>query len=499
MRTQARHATEAISTAIVIISPSEAFESSTARWQAMAPLLDRPFVQHVVESILDQGIREIDFVLGKELPTVRGALADGSRWGGRFRYHSVASPSDAYAALKRIQTGPLQERVLLGHADRLPTLNLRDPALAFSRVLFCCRESITTWAGWAVLYSADLAGIPECADEDELLDFLLSLGSDLKRIEVPKPLAARSHADLIDSNRRVLARDHPGLLVAGREVRPGLWIARNVNVHASATLVPPAFLGENCRVGAQSQVGPAASIGKDCMIDRETRISDSIVCQGTYVGERLLLNGVFVDRSRLVNTRLGADIDGVDELLLGSVADETWKTRAGRVWRRLFAAMALIAALPILGLVAVGSWLGFFPTWQKRLIVRTPAVADPCRWRAFTLWTWGGTPRLDCPGGWLRHFLLYLLPALAQAALGRMDFVGPQPRTKHELRELPPLERFLCLRSRPGILSPHEWWRLSGESDPSEVEAGWRYDIALMTGYAGRVLRDCLFLRKHKG
>ena len=55
---------------------------------------------------------------------------------------------------------------------------------------------------------------------------------------------------------------------------------------------------------------PAASIGDHCIIERDTIVADSIVYSGTYVGERLSLHGVVVDRSKLINTSLDAEIDG---------------------------------------------------------------------------------------------------------------------------------------------------------------------------------------------
>ena len=78
-------------------------------------------------------------------------------------------------------------------------------------------------------------------------------------------------------------------------------------------------MGENSRVGAMVQVGPSVSIGKDCMIARETVVSHSVVFDGSYIGEKLALRGVVVDRSRFASTRWGVEIEGMDDLLLGSV------------------------------------------------------------------------------------------------------------------------------------------------------------------------------------
>jgi mannose-1-phosphate guanylyltransferase/phosphomannomutase len=130
---------------------------------------------------------------------------------------------------------------------------------------------------------------------------------------------AGTYQDLIEAHLRVLHGQHPGLLLTGREIAPGVRVSRNATIHRTAKLVGPAFIGENCRIGEYCHLGQGASIGRDCVIENRTVVESSVLCPGSYVGEGLELRQVYVDRGWLVNTRLGAEIDNVDECLLGSV------------------------------------------------------------------------------------------------------------------------------------------------------------------------------------
>ena len=58
---------------------------------ALLPLVDRPFIQHVVEHLVDCGITEIHVVLSHLPEKVEALLGDGQRWGIRIRYSLAPS------------------------------------------------------------------------------------------------------------------------------------------------------------------------------------------------------------------------------------------------------------------------------------------------------------------------------------------------------------------------------------------------------------------------
>lgn len=436
----------------------------------LPPLVDRPFLQHIVEVIFDLGIGQIELVVDRSPATVQELLRDGSRWGGKCRYHVLRPSQHCYELLKEIPAPDPEEPILLAHWDRLPDLDANAASLV-STTLFCWNER---WTSWAVIRAGSLTGIPESASEDQLYDYLASLGDSVQIAQVRKPLNARSYADLVESNRRVLSKEYPNLILTGREVSPGVWISRNVKVHRTARIVPPAFLGENCSIGSLVQVGPAAAIGKNCLIDRETNVSDSVVCQGSYIGEGLELRDVVVDRSRLINTRLNAVVEGVDGLLLGDTSGPSITGWVGRLISRASAAMVFFAGLPFM--MMAGLWLAVRggPVLVRKEAVRGPGVTDPSRWRTFDVLTLGSDPTSvpKPPMRWARHLVFCFLPALWQVALGRLSVVGQVPKSRPELKALSTGGRSEYLASRPGIVS---WELLYGpaaeESSPAKARS----------------------------
>jgi acetyltransferase-like isoleucine patch superfamily enzyme len=320
-------------------------------------------------------------------------------------------------------------------------------AAVHNSVFFWRKDGRLVWTGWGVVRAAALTGVPPGVGEQNLAGRICAPPEDTRIVEVGQPLSVGSYAEVIESNRRALCQDHPDLLRRGKEVRPGLWLGRNVKIHPTAELVSPAFVGDNTRLEAGVQVGPATVIGRDCVIDRHTLVSNSVIGNGSYVGEGLDLKSVFVDRSKLINTRLDAAIDGVDECLLGSVR----RSPVGHLrmaCEAVLAMLILLSMLPLLALIAVLSKVAWGPALRKKSVVRTPAVTEPFRWKTFDIWYFGNEGGFGCFG----NPLFFALPALIHVASGRLALVGPQPLSIEELKELPDRKRLKHLRLRAGIL-----------------------------------------------
>src|SRR5579859_2371507 len=120
----------------------------------LLPLIDRPFLQHVVEFLAEAGMADsIDVVLSHLPEKVEALLGDGTRWGICIRYHLVRDSARPYAVLNRLAAdGP----VLLIHADCLPHVALKQLAGSPTPVVMCAHG---TWTGWALLDSAAISDI----------------------------------------------------------------------------------------------------------------------------------------------------------------------------------------------------------------------------------------------------------------------------------------------------------------------------------------------------
>jgi len=194
----------------------------------LLPLVDRPFLQHVVEFCISQGVKQFDFVLSHLPEKIEALLEDGKRWGSRFTFHLARDPLRPYRLLRILDLqGQPGEPLLLGHADRLPQMRLQEASgTGVLPLLFGWRDKAAAdpesrrWTGWALLAPDRLTSLPSDPDEAELEAYLrANVENERGWSEVGRPLSVASYAEILESQRAVLAGTFPGLLLSGWEIK----------------------------------------------------------------------------------------------------------------------------------------------------------------------------------------------------------------------------------------------------------------------------------------
>ncbi|MDM8538169.1 sugar transferase [Desulfobacterales bacterium HSG17] len=478
----------------------------------MLPLMDRPFIQHVIEYLVKQNITQFDLILSHLPENVESLFENGERWGAQFHYHLARDPEACYTALKRINLQ--NEETLLVHADRLIQSDIvsSKPTPLTAPLLYCHQaesepenELDKTWSGWAWIPPRCLAGLSEDADEKSLLSFLKVSHADYAPID--KPLSVQTAADLLDSSRSVLAGKGSQLLVSGKEAEPGIWLSRNVSLHPESTLTAPLYIGENCRIEKKVRLGPNTVVGADCLVEQKTIIADTIICPGSFIGEGLELKNALVDKNCLVNTQQGLELPITEDFILGSLkSNSKGLSRLQKFVEQVTAVLLLLLTLPFT--ITTAAYLKLFrkgQVLQCTKALRLPTLVDPSTWKYFPLYHFNdiNPPDTNIAGitadlpatrqighGWL-SFFLFVLPGFFSIAKGDLSFVGVAPRTKAEVLSLPEDWCSLYIKSKPGIITEA---MVNFGSKPSldelyaaesfyAVKSGWIYDLKILGKY----------------
>ena len=471
---------------------------------SMLPLVDRPFVQHIVESLAGRRFTEFDVVVSHMAHRIEELLGDGVRWGVAIRYHIARDPERPYGVLRTMSPPLGKARVLLCHADRFPVTGPLAQPTPEERPSAYCQANASDgsgrvdWTGWAWINAADVDDLPADAGEDDLAFQLLDEAGERGRVVVPEVLSARDFASYLASNEAAITGPSSGLLFAAREVDPGVWLSRNVVIHPTARLCPPLYLSEDCQVGKGAQVGPGAIVGVGCFLDSGSLIANSVLLPSTYVGRGVELRNAIVDRNLVIDVRRGQEAHVEDDALLSSISAHALGARLNGLFSRTAATAALALTWPLLlaTAAALKAWRGG-PVFTSHERVRLPAPADVSRWRTFPLWSFNvdtkGDPESRLLAG-VRDVLFRVLPGLVNVARGDLRIVGVPPRSAAEVLSLPEDWRALYLGSKAGLInetslvSPTALCREDHLVSDSFYAAaqGPGYDLRLLTGYAAR-------------
>jgi hypothetical protein len=275
----------------------------------MAPVMDRPFIQHVVEQLIPRGVTRVEFCLPSQAGAVAAHLGDGTRWGIEIVHH-------AEATTLAMDTN---ETVLLGEASCLPQL----PSLSgnsWPTLYFHDEDRISRWTGWAATPASSLT--PFFACEDDWRTACRTSGLQAQKVFLEPPsLSAASPGQVLLSNRIALEGAFPGLHFEGEERRPGVWVARAVKLPPGVSIEGPCYIGEESWIGDGSRLGPHAVIGRQCVVESGTVVCRSVVGEGTYLGRNLEVADSVVTRNILHNVRWDARIRIDDAHVAGALLE----------------------------------------------------------------------------------------------------------------------------------------------------------------------------------
>jgi len=286
----------------------------------LMPLVDRPFLQHTIERLVDIGADRITFVLGPGSDSIRKTFPSGTRWGVKFQFVQVPDDNLLYSVAVKSAGVNSTTPVLIACADRLPDIKAASVSIPLEEgkcVLFDTKNE-TGWTGWALVTGSLLQSLPATASNEEI-EALLRSNSAEGAPELCATLDASNYSELLQSQDTALAGGFPGLISTGREIKPGIRLSRNAAVNPTAVLTGNVFIGENSRIGAGVQLGPNVVIGNDCVIEADTVVSNSLVLSGTYLGEGLELKHVIADRAQILSVIHNAAVVVPDTFIAGSL------------------------------------------------------------------------------------------------------------------------------------------------------------------------------------
>lgn len=462
-------------------------------------LVDRPFIQHVVERLLRQGVEDFDFVLHYLPHKIEQFLGNGERWGCRFTFHLAKDLFHPYDVLRSMDFSK-EDPILVAHADRLPQINPvyiarthACPILLIDRAFEQDRSPFSRWSGWAIVNPPILASLPEGLTDEQFYSHLLSLQrSDSPGLVAPECLSARNYEELLISNRKVIHKQFTELCLSGQEIEDGVWLSRNVTLHPTVKLTPPVYLGEDCRIEPGCQLGPTAVIGNHCVIDAKSQIKDALVFPGSYVGCGLEIKNSLVDKNCLLNMDIGAALVVADEFILANLQERKLYAFLMKVLSRALGVFALIAASPLIAAAALYRKItrGTGIVWKEVLCL--PASPDREQWKTFRLARFVD----ETPTSYAGDFFLRFLPGLYHVAKGELSFVGVPPRTPSEVEALPSDWKHLYLESKPGLITEALVYFGTQVSDDDNysaetfyaVSSGFRRDFHLLLRYVGFLL-----------
>ncbi len=298
--------------------------------KAMVPVLNTPFLEHVIRHLSQHQVRGIILAQSHQQPLIKNYFRDGNQFGVRLNYTIESSPLGTAGAVKNAEKylgeiflvlngdifTDLDVTAMIGfHRERKARVTIAltpvDDPTSYGLVETSAQGKVTRFlekpkpdeittnlinAGTYIIEPDVLTRIPPQASfsfERELFPLLLDQGEPV--------YAYPSSAYWIDiGTPEKYFQLHLDLL-SGKSSRyalpPSRMVGKQSHIHPTAQIKGPAIIGSNCTIGPQVKLRGPVVIGSGCTIQPETTIEYSIIWHNVQIGQRAVVRNSVVANS----------------------------------------------------------------------------------------------------------------------------------------------------------------------------------------------------------
>ncbi|MFO7169754.1 MAG: NDP-sugar synthase [Chloroflexota bacterium] len=334
----------------------------------LIPIVNRPFIEHMLANLRDQGISEVILAVQYLADRFRETLGDGSRLGLRVRVVEEPEPRGTAGAVKNVEhllDGP----TFVFNGDVMTDLDLRA-MLAFHRekgskltIALTPVEDPTSFGLVETEPDGRIRRFIEKPRADEITTDLINAGTyimepELLRYVPPEqyymferglfPVVLQTGDPMYGYSSSAYWTDigkpqtylevHHDILMGkvrfpfrGSEVASRVWLEGDAAIDPTAQIIGPAVIGPGVQIGREARIVGPVVIGARCVIGPGASIEDAVLWEDNLIEEGAVLRSCVIGRGN----RVGAKAHVADGSIVSDGCDigaENRLERGIRLW-----------------------------------------------------------------------------------------------------------------------------------------------------------------------
>ncbi|MCC6729059.1 MAG: mannose-1-phosphate guanyltransferase [Chthonomonadales bacterium] len=291
------------------------------RPKPLAPVLNRPIMEHIIYLLREHGVRDIVVTLHYLADEIEGHFGNGSEFGVRLFYSVEDTPLGTAGSVKQAEEHLRDDTFLIVSGDALTDVNLtrafeyhrsKDAEatiilshvpnpLEFGVVITDEQGRIRRFLekpSWGEVFS-DTVNTGMYVLDPSVFRYMEPGGNydwsqDVfpRMLEEGKPLFGYVMEDYwCDVGNLNQYREAQYTVLDGRtrvriegEEHTGVWVGEGSRIAPDAQVHPPTMIGRNVKVKSGAQVGPYTVIGDNTIIEDGATVHRSVLWDNVYVG-----------------------------------------------------------------------------------------------------------------------------------------------------------------------------------------------------------------------
>ncbi len=334
----------------------------------MIPLVNQPFIEHMIENMRDQGITEVILAVQYLAERFRETLGDGSRLGVKVHIVEEPEPRGTAGAVKNVEH-MLDDTTFVFNGDVMTDLDLRA-MLAFHRenqskltIALTPVEDPTAFGLVETNTDGRIRRFLEKPRPEDITTNMINAGTYILEPEVFRyvppaqyymferglfPVMLQTSDPMFGYPSNAYWTDvgkpqaylevHHDILIGkvkykfrGKPVAERVWAEGDVDIHPSAQLVGPLVLGAGVTIGAGARVIGPTVVGANTTIGNDAVIEGAVIWEGNEIGAGAVLRSCVLGNANQLGPKTHL-LDGTivsDNCTLGA---ENRLERGVRIW-----------------------------------------------------------------------------------------------------------------------------------------------------------------------
>ena len=325
----------------------------------MLPIAKRPMMEHILVLLRRHGIEDVVATVQFLSSVIRNYFGDGSDLGMSLSYATEDVPlgtAGSVLGARDFLSGPFLvvsgdaltdidlEEVVDFHRSRgaaatLVLKRMKDP-LEFGIVMTGEDGRVERFLEkptWGQVFS-DTINTGIYVLEPDVLDLIpvdhpYDFSSELFPLMLDKGLPLYGFVTDafwtdVGNTEAYLQANHDALSgkvrveLTGFELRPGVWVGDDVEIHPTARVEGPCLIGDNVRIDAGARIGPLTVVADNAIVGDDASVTGSVVLERAQIGPYSSLRGAVVGRGTSLHRGVNVE-EGVvlgDEVIVGAGA-----------------------------------------------------------------------------------------------------------------------------------------------------------------------------------
>jgi mannose-1-phosphate guanylyltransferase len=322
----------------------------------MVPIVNRPFLEHVVEHLKRHHIDQIILAICYLPDRIQSHFGDGSSFGVKLSYAVEQTPLGTGGAVKNSERF-LNDTFLVFNGDIFSDLDLTE-TVKFHRAhkakatIALTPVDDPTAYGVVELDSRNrVKGFIEKPSRDKVTSNLINAGIYVMEPEILELIPAgvhsmlerglfpdlvkrgipfygyRSHAYWLDTGKPddYLKLNHDLLMgkavsrLPGKAIADGVWLEEGCEIHTSVKLVGPIVMGRDCIIKQYAEISGPTVLGSGCIAEQGCILGEAILWQNVKLGKNVIVRNSVVGNNSAIgdNTQVADGSIISDDVFIG--------------------------------------------------------------------------------------------------------------------------------------------------------------------------------------